>query len=252
MAFGTNGNNAMRRTYPFKHSFCLGLFLFIGLKMSFAMAPKRNWDQAIDHVIKRYSLRTEPELKKYFQNAHISYPPKELAFLAFKKEQKMELWAKDEKSDWHYIHTYPLTAKSGQLGPKLRENDKQIPEGVYRLTMFNPYSAMHLSMQINYPNQFDKIHAIQDGRTQLGGNIFLHGKDLSVGCLAIGDHAIDQLFLLVRRVGLGQTKVIIAPNDLRVHQAATNTLLQPKWVNNLYKQISSELHAFPKKHMAKL
>ena len=212
-----------------------------------AMAPKRDWNQAIDHAVTRFGLRTEPELKSYFKTAKVSYPPKELAFLAFKKEQKIELWAKDYQNKWSFIHKYQLTATSGQLGPKLKENDRQIPEGIYRLTMFNPYSAMHLSMQINYPNQFDRLHAFRDGRTRLGGDIFLHGKNLSVGCLAIGDHAIDQLFLLVRRVGLANTKVIIAPNDLRREKPATNTLMQPKWVQELYHQIAIELHTFGSK-----
>jgi uncharacterized membrane protein len=80
-------------------------------------------------------------------------------------------------------------------------------------------------------------------------DIFLHGKNLSVGCLAIGDHAIDQLFMLVRRVGLANTKVIIAPNDLRTAKPATNTLMQPKWVQELYRDISMELHNFSKENI---
>ncbi len=223
----------------------LGLLLPVELQ---AMAPKRNWEQAIDHAVMRYGIRTEPELKKYFYQAHVSYPPKDVAMLAFKKEKKLELWAKDEQNAWHFIHTYPLTASSGNLGPKLREHDRQIPEGVYRLTMFNPYSQMHLSMQINYPNQFDRMHAMRDGRTRLGGDIFLHGKDLSVGCLAIGDHAIDQIFTLVRRVGLAHTKVIIAPNDLRTQKPLTKRIAQPRWIDELYHEISTELGMFQKKN----
>lgn len=217
---------------------------------SFAMAKKTNWNSAIDQAIQKYGLRTEPQLRKFFKNANVNYPPKEIALLAFKKEKNIELWAKDEENKWHFIHHYPLTASSGQLGPKLREHDRQIPEGIYRLTMFNPYSSMHLSMQINYPNQFDKEHASRDGRQRLGGDIFLHGKDLSVGCLAIGNHAIDQLFLLVRRVGLANTKVIIAPNDLRVGQPETDRLTQPKWIDELYQKIAHELHQYPKHRYA--
>lgn len=214
------------------------------------MAKKTNWNSAIDQAIQKYGLRTEPQLRKFFKNANVNYPPKEIALLAFKKEKNIELWAKDEENKWHFIHHYPLTASSGQLGPKLREHDRQIPEGIYRLTMFNPYSSMHLSMQINYPNQFDKEHASRDGRQRLGGDIFLHGKDLSVGCLAIGNHAIDQLFLLVRRVGLANTKVIIAPNDLRVGQPETDRLTQPKWIDELYQKIAHELHQYPKHRYA--
>lgn len=243
-------NKKMQKRCPSTKGVLMALLASILPYESQSMAPKRNWDQAIDHAVQRYGLRTEPELKKFFQKANVSYPPKDIAILAFKKEKQLELWAKDLQNHWHYIRTYPLTASSGRLGPKLREHDRQIPEGVYRLTMFNPYSQMHLSMQINYPNQFDKLHALRDGRTKLGGDIFLHGKNLSVGCLAIGDKAIDQMFTLVRRVGLAHTKVIIAPNDLRIQKPLTNRIAQPHWIDDLYHQLSTELSMFQKKKMA--
>ncbi|RMX03409.1 hypothetical protein EAW55_07915 [Legionella jordanis] len=224
------------------------LLLFIAFLFSsftFSMAPKLNWEQAVDKAIAKYGLRTEPELKRFFANAHVAYPPNDVALLAFKKERQLELWAKDDNQTWQFIHTYPLTAFSGRLGPKLKERDGQIPEGIYRLITFNPFSSMHLSMMIDYPNNFDRLQAIKDGRKQLGNNIFLHGKSLSVGCLAVGDRAIDQLFLLARRVGLRHVKVIIAPNDLRVAKPATSNFAQPRWLPELYKQISTALNQFP-------
>lgn len=209
-----------------------------------AMAPKLNWDKAIEHAVKRYGLRVEPQLISYFKKAGVSYPPKEVALLAFKSERKVELWARNDNQPWHHIHNYPLTGFSGRLGPKLRENDKQIPEGVYKLVNFNPFSSMHLSMMINYPNSFDREKGYIDGRRALGNNIFIHGKDLSVGCLAIGDLAIDQLFILARRVGLKNTQVIIAPNDLRRDKPSTTTFAQPRWLPELYKQIAESLKPF--------
>ncbi|HAU1319212.1 TPA: hypothetical protein F8R82_15540, partial [Legionella pneumophila] len=207
----------------------------------FAMAPKLNWDKAIDKAIKRYGLRVEPQLISYFSKAGVSYPPKEIALLAFKSERKVELWAKNPSQEWTHIHDYPLTGFSGRLGPKLRENDKQIPEGIYKLVNFNPFSSMHLSMMINYPNSFDRQKGYMDGRKELGNNIFIHGKNLSVGCLAVGDLAIDQLFILARRVGLKNIQVIIAPNDLRYQKPSTSTFAQPRWLPELYKQISESL-----------
>jgi len=209
------------------------------------MAPKLNWDTAVDNAINRYGLRMEPQLVSLFGKAGIAYPPKDIALLAFKKEQHIQLWAKDETKSWRYIHTYPLTAFSGRLGPKLKERDGQIPEGIYRLTTFNPFSSMHLSMMINYPNNFDRLQASKDGRSQLGGNIFLHGKSLSVGCLAVGDKGIDQLFLLAHRVGLNHIQMIISPNDLRKSKPATNNFAQPRWLPELYKQIGAALRQFP-------
>nr|WP_040916456.1 L,D-transpeptidase family protein [Legionella tunisiensis] len=209
------------------------------------MAPKLNWDNAVDNAVRKYGLRTEPELLRLFAKSNVAYPPKDIALLAFKKERKMELWARNGNTAWRHIHTYPLTAFSGRLGPKLKERDRQIPEGIYRLITFNPFSSMHLSMMIDYPNHFDRLQASKDGRRRLGNNIFLHGRSLSVGCLAVGDRAIDQLFLLVRRVGLSHVKLIIAPNDLRVAKPATSNFAQPRWLPELYKQISSALSQFP-------
>lgn len=209
-----------------------------------------DWDKAVDQAIYRYGLRTEPELVQFFKKAKVSYPPKQIALLAFKNEQTLQLWAKDYTNTWRHIHTYPLTAFSGYLGPKLKEHDLQIPEGIYKLTAFNPFSQMHLSMKINYPNAFDRAKALQEGRKKLGDNIFLHGKSKSVGCLAVGDHAIDQLFMLSRRVGLNQIQLIIAPNDLRKSKPKTNLSTQPSWLPELYRQIEHHLSAFPiKEHV---
>lgn len=209
------------------------------------MAPKLDWNKSVEHVIKRYGRPIEPKTRLMFESKGISYPPKDVALLAFKKEQEIQLWAKDDIHSWRMIHTYPLTAYSGRLGPKLREYDRQIPEGIYRLTSFNPFSSMHLSMMINYPNSFDRLQAIKEGRHNLGNNIFLHGKAFSVGCLAVGDKAIDQLFLLVYRVGLNHVRLIIAPNDLRKAKPATPQFAQPRWIPELYKQIAQELNHYP-------
>lgn len=225
------------------------ILLLINCSLIYSMAPKLNWDQAVENAIKRYGLQTEPQLKAWFTDAKTTYPPKEIALLAFKQERHIQLWARDESTSWHFIHTYPLTASSGRLGPKLRENDLQIPEGIYRLTTLNPFSAMHLSMMINYPNNFDRLQASKDGRHKLGGNIFLHGKSLSVGCLAVGDKAIDQLFLLVYRVGINHTMVIISPNDLRKNKPESPSFAQPRWLPELYQQITHALHQFPTNHM---
>lgn len=224
--------------------FLVFLVLNCTANLSYAMAKKVDWNQAVDDAIRRYGLRTEPRLKSAFKKAGVSYPPRDIALLAFKKEQTIQLWAKDEHKFWRYIHNYRMTAFSGRLGPKLREHDLQIPEGIYRLTTLNPFSSMHLSMMINYPNDFDRIQAAKDGRKNLGGNIFLHGKSFSVGCLAVGDRAIDQLFLLTKRVGLSHVKLIIAPNDLRQSKPATNSFAQPRWLPALYKNISQSLIAF--------
>jgi murein L,D-transpeptidase YafK len=219
--------------------------LFMISTHAYTMASTPNdLNKAIEAAIRHHGLETEPELKHFFKQAHVSYPPKKIALLAFKKEQNLQLWAKNKNKTWRYIHTYPLTASSGALGPKLKEHDFQIPEGIYKLTAFNPFSQMHLSMKINYPNAFDKKKALQEGRKQLGGNIFLHGKAESVGCLAIGNHAINQIFMLSHQVGLNQVQLIIAPNDLRLKKPKTKLHTQPRWLPELYQRIEKKLDAF--------
>lgn len=222
----------------------LFLILLFSINVSFSMGHRPSWDKAMDHAITKYGLPQEQKIKNMFEERKISFPPYEIALLAFKKEKKIELWGKNENGAWARIHNYPLAASSGKLGPKLKENDLQIPEGIYHLTEFNPFSNWHLSMMIDYPNEFDKIHAKQDGRKKLGYNIFIHGKSASAGCLAIGNKAIDALFLLVYRVGLNHVKLIIAPNDLRVEKPSTDLKNQPKWLPALYYKIKTELKPF--------
>lgn len=205
---------------------------------------QQDWQQATNKVHHQYADEVAERLRPYFVQANLSYPPKEIAMLTFKNEQVMELWAREQNTKWHHIKNYPLTAFSGKLGPKLVRNDGQIPEGIYKITKFNPFSSQHLSMMLNYPNQFDRLHGKQDGRIDLGDNIFIHGKAKSVGCLAIGDQAIDDLFVLVKEVGKENTKVIIAPKDFRKNQSYNVTNKHPKWVPSLYQSISQQLLPF--------
>ena len=204
----------------------------------------QQWQQATNKVHQKYSEQVEQRLEPYFSQANLSYPPQKIAMLAFKKEQLIELWAQADNQQWHHIKDYPLTAFSGRLGPKLKRNDGQIPEGIYKITRFNPYSSQHLSLMLNYPNAFDKQYGQLDGRYDLGDNIFIHGKSKSVGCLAVGDQAIDDLFILVKEVGKHNTQVIIAPNDLRKQQALAKRDKNPRWLPKLYQQIASKLAPF--------
>lgn len=203
---------------------------------------RKDWQKATENTVTKYQASAEKKLNHYFQQAKVAYPPKEITLIALKKERKIEVWVKNKQ--WQHIHDYPFTTFSGKLGPKLKENDKQIPEGVYQLSSLNPFSSFHLSMMINYPNSFDKHHGREDGRKKLGNNIFIHGKASSVGCIAIGDPAIEELFVLVNKVGVKNTRVIIAPNDLRVKSALTSISNQPKWLPQLYVKIQSELSAY--------
>lgn len=208
------------------------------------MGRRMDWDKAIDSAVRKYGLKEEKTIASWFEKANFKSPPKALTLIALKSEKKIELWAKSSRNNWTHIHDFQLTAFSGKLGPKLKEHDMQIPEGIYKLVSFNPFSSFHLSLMINYPNPWDKKKAAEEHRRQLGNNIFIHGSNLSAGCLAIGNKAIDQLFYLVRQVGLKHTKLIIAPNDLRCKSAKTPKTGQPVWLSELYRDIKVSMKPF--------
>ena len=134
-----------------------------------------------------------------------------LRILVFKNERMVELHA----PGWKEPRKYPMTAFSGTLGPKLREGDGQIPEGVYGIEYLNPNSSFYLSLKVSYPNASDKARAKADGRTNLGGDIMIHGSNATIGCVPIGDDAIEDVFYLANAVGIKNVSVVIAPYDMR-------------------------------------
>jgi murein L,D-transpeptidase YafK len=99
-----------------------------------------------------------------FAQAGVVYPPDELTLLGLKAERSLEVWALSGDS-WSFIKSYPIKGASGNAGPKLREGDRQVPEGIYRIIGLNPNSSYHLSMKLNYPNEFDLQKA--KGRGQI-------------------------------------------------------------------------------------
>ena len=134
-----------------------------------------------------------------------------LRLLVFKNERRLEVHA----PGWKMPRVYPMTGFSGALGPKLKEGDGQIPEGVYGIEYLNPNSSYYLSLKISYPNAADRRRAKTDGRTKLGGDIMIHGKNVTIGCVPIGDDAIEDVFYLANAVGIRNISVIMAPYDMR-------------------------------------
>ncbi|MBI9058486.1 MAG: L,D-transpeptidase family protein [Labilibaculum sp.] len=148
---------------------------------------------------KRYSrvreAYTEKEqgIKDLLKSKNIKIENLEIYLRAFKKEKKIQLWGKN-KSDQKFklIKEYKICRNSGKLGPKRTKGDLQVPEGFYHIDRFNPYSNFHLSLGINYPNPSDKTLGTKDN---LGGDIFIHGSCVTIGCLPITDEQIKELYL---------------------------------------------------------
>jgi hypothetical protein len=218
-------------------------FYLFGRGIWFPLVLQIRGERTVAQVIARYGPNTRERLKPDFERAGITYPPKQIAILVFKKERRVAVWAKKD-GPWRFIRDYPILAASGHAGPKLMQGDDQVPEGVYRIAHLNPNSSYHLSMKVSYPNEFDRRMAASDGRTNLGGDIFIHGKNVSIGCVAIGDRAIEELFTLVAETGHHRVKVIIAPNDLRAGRAVTHERA-PRWVGRLHTIVAAALGEFP-------
>lgn len=159
------------------------------------------------------------ELERAFRDAGAAWPPRAVYLRAMKFERELELWAAPAPpAPSHAAHARPLdparaprvlvrtfhiAAKSGVLGPKARDGDGQVPEGFYYLDRFIHGAEHHLSLGISYPNAVDRARAAGDSP---GGDIFIHGGTVTVGCLPIGDDPIEALYVVaVIARGHGQT-----------------------------------------------
>lgn len=198
--------------------------------------------RSVDGVVRALDGTAGVRVREALSRAGAPPRPERLWLLAVKDERRLELWAAKSSGERVRVSTWPVLAASGGEGPKLREGDRQVPEGIYQIEGLNPNSAYHLSLKVSYPNASDRAWAARDGRTRLGGDIFIHGKDLSIGCLAIGDAAIEELFWLAGTMGREAFQVMIVPTDLRVRPAPNVAVA---WAPELYGKLKSELARFP-------
>lgn len=112
---------------------------------------------------------------------------------AFKQEKELELWVRNQATGkFDLFRTYPIAGTSGTLGPKLREGDGQVPEGFYHVPpgAMKPDSQYHLAFNIGFPNTYDRHHQ------RTGSSIMVHGNQISIGCLAMTDEKIEEIYTL--------------------------------------------------------
>lgn len=182
--------------------------------------------------VQRARAANEAVIRGKFRAAGVEYPG-EVFVRWFKQEAALELWARNAPQPFRMVASWPILVSSGKLGPKRRQGDLQVPEGFYEIDRFNPESLFHLSLGLNYPNASDRVLA--DPRNP-GGDIFIHGKDKSVGCAPIGDAAIEELYLaaLDARAG-GQSRIAVHIFPARMSGkgwsdlTARNPKLAPFW-----------------------
>jgi murein L,D-transpeptidase YafK len=135
--------------------------------------------------------RVKPVLKKEFENKDLEYGSP-IFIRIFKESKELEIWVKSENK-FKLFKTYKIcTYGSGTLGPKTRRGDGQAPEGFYFVTSqrLNPVSNFHLSFDLGYPNKYDRTHK------RTGGNLMVHGSCVSIGCYAMTDESIEEIFAI--------------------------------------------------------
>ncbi len=222
--------------------FFLILFLMRNQIIELFLSSKEK--QSIESISEKYNSKVEVSLKNAFTKTQVDNTDFEMGILAFKKEQVLEVVVRKNKNEsWKLLKKYPFTAFSGKIGPKLKNGDKQIPEGIYQMEYLNPNSKYHLSIKVSYPNTFDKEKAKLDGRTDLGGDIMIHGKSVTIGCIPVGDKNIEEIFILATKAKNKHFPIIIAPHDFRKNKIFPK-IEAISWEKDLYEEMSNELNNF--------
>jgi hypothetical protein len=213
-----------------------------------AMSPvlqKFAKPRSIPERLQQYGTAARSRLLPHFQRAEVPYPPARVTLVGLKAERQLEVYAADSTNAVRFIRSYPILAASGLPGPKLRQGDQQVPEGIYPIESLNPNSRFHLALRVGYPNASDRAQADKEGRTNLGGDIMIHGSSVSIGCLAMGDQAAEDLFVLAADTGLPHITVILSPVDFRRKASVSKAANLPSWTDSLYAQIKSALAVLP-------
>jgi len=199
----------------------------------------RTIEQVVEACMPRTLARLEPVLR---QNG-LKFPLEKLYLIAFKHEKRLELYTENDNRKI-LLATYGFTAYSGKRGPKLREGDGQIPEGIYGVEYLNPNSKFHVSFKINYPNERDRARAQRAGIENPGTDIFIHGGAQTTGCIPVGDAHAEELFTLVALTAKENVQIIIFPNDARGTQNFLPCEICPDDISELYTELKNELDRF--------
>ena len=198
-------------------------------------------EKSVDDRVAEFRGAVHGRLIGRFREINVSYPPKKMVLVGLKQERLLEVWVSNENARYRCLTTYQIAGASGRLGPKLREGDLQVPEGLYKIESLNQNSRFHLALRVNYPNDFDRERGRRDDRINLGSDIMIHGGTASVGCLAMGDQAAEDLFVLAAETGIRNLEVILAPVDFRIRELPADMPQLPTWSGELYDRIKQSL-----------
>lgn len=202
----------------------LSVLILILLTASFSVDSFRSEQKKYSRVRQAY-LEKELVIRDLLSKNAIDIKNMQIYLRAFKSEKKIELWAKNKSDDsYKLIRESDICQTSGENGPKRMQGDFQIPEGYYHIDRFNPVSNFYLSLGLNYPNKSDKILGIKGN---LGGDIFIHGACVTIGCMPITDDLIKELYVFcVEAKDNGQTKIPVTVFPANLTNTNYNQLIQ--------------------------
>jgi murein L,D-transpeptidase YafK len=163
----------------------------------------------------------------------------------FKAESELELWLARADGTYALFRTWPICTWSGALGPKVRQGDGQSPEGFYRVAahQLNPASRFHLAFNLGYPNAYDRAHA------RTGDFLMVHGNCVSIGCDAMGDAAIEEIYTLVAAaLARGQPAFEVHAFPFRFADADDERFADERW-GAFWRELSAGYFAFERTHV---
>lgn len=182
----------------------------------------RNFQMSFTRVSQAW-VKNNDSIQKMFTSKGLKFPSSDIYLRSFKSHNEMELWARDKPEDeYKLVKTYRICALSGILGPKRVEGDKQVPEGYYFIEDFNPKSDFHLSLLLNYPNYSDMVLG---DKKKPGGDIYIHGGCVTVGCMPMTDQTIQELYVICLNAKLaGETYIPVHIYPIRFNEVGLNFL----------------------------
>ena len=194
--------------------------------------------------LKQIGPQTRARWKPFFDAKQVAYPPQKILLVGLKAEKQLQIYAPDSQNHWQLVRAMPILAASGKSGPKLREGDRQVPEGEYQIEALNPNSRFWLSLRVGYPSREDRQQARREGRGNLGGDIMIHGSNQSAGCLAMGNDGAQDLFVLAADTTCAPIRVLLCPLDFRGRDVAPD-VHRPRWMEARYTRLREELKRLP-------
>lgn len=182
------------------------LFLALFFTTGFITTSDFLDDQKKYERVKTAYKEKEATVQKKLGGLELELNNFNLLITVFKSEQEMVIYAKNKtEKKYKKLAVYPVCASSGELGPKRKQGDGQVPEGFYHIERYNPSSSYHLSLGVSYPNKSDQLKSTAGN---LGGDIFIHGECVTIGCMPMTNDKIKEIYIYaIQAKNNGQNKI---------------------------------------------